>query len=280
MSSTPLLGPSRARWSQVALISAHLLVTNGVILMPPVLYSQIAAISHARPDDVAALWPACFSVANLLTALPAGLVMERLGVSRCVVVGTVGICAGTLVQPFLTSLWAFAAAQALLGMSHSLGGTISYIALCSMWFATHKATAIALTFSAFAVAGLIWPPLAAQLATHFGCRVALAVLAGVQLLIALPVAILGISDPPTSAYVDEAASASLGWQLSRSAQWLRDWRVWHLKLMSFTAMFVVFGLNNSLIIFLNRDAGLPLPTASLSWMQMRAWSSLAISSER
>ena len=59
-----------------------LLVLSGPILVPPVLYSAMAASAGVAQAHVTALLPAAYAVGSLLTSVPGSLFMERFGL-RC-----------------------------------------------------------------------------------------------------------------------------------------------------------------------------------------------------
>ena len=129
-----------------------LLVLSGPILVPPVLYSAMAASAGVAQAHVTALLPAAYAVGSLLTSVPAACFMERFGLRCSFVVGAALQAVFATAQVASEQLWQLVALQAALGACHGFAGTVGFIAFCNAWFGDRPSTAIAIQFSAFGLA--------------------------------------------------------------------------------------------------------------------------------
>ena len=129
-----------------------LLVLSGPILVPPVLYSAMAASAGVAQAHVTALLPAAYAVGSLLTSVPGSLFMERFGLRCSFVVGAALQAVFATAQVASEQLWQLVALQAALGACHGFAGTVGFIAFCNAWFGDRPSTAIAIQFSAFGLA--------------------------------------------------------------------------------------------------------------------------------
>ena len=163
-----------------------MLALSGPILVPPVLYSAMAASVGVAQAHVTALLPAAYAVGSLLTSVPGSLFMERFGLRCSFVVGVALQAVFATAQVASERLWQLVALQAALGACHGFAGTVGFIAFCNAWFGESPSTAIAINFSAFGLAGVLWTPTAALVADRFGWRWALGAVAAVQWCSALP----------------------------------------------------------------------------------------------
>ena len=135
-------------------------------------------------------------------------------------------------------------AQAALGISEGLTGKLAYVVLCNGWAPAHKGAAIGIVFTGFAVAGMLWVPLAAAITEMHGWRAALAVLAAVQWAVSLPIACLGFREPelrqpPTAKTAGSDAGARAADDAvgaRRLPWWARERGVWHIAIFSFSTM--------------------------------------------
>ena len=172
-----------------------MLALSGPILVPPVLYSAMAASAGVAQAHVTALLPAAYAVGSLLTSVPGSLFMERFGLRCSFVVGAALQAVFATAQVASEQLWQLVALQAALGACHGFAGTVGFIAFCNAWFGDRPSTAIAIQFSAFGLAGVLWTPTAALVADRYGWRWALGTVAAMQWCSALALAALLAPSP-------------------------------------------------------------------------------------
>ena len=91
-----------------------LLVLSGPILVPPVLYSAMAASAGVAQAHVTALLPAAYAVGSLLTSVPGSLFMERFGLRCSFVLGAALQAVFATAQVMSEQLWQLVALQACL----------------------------------------------------------------------------------------------------------------------------------------------------------------------
>lgn len=244
-----------------------LLTLSGPLLVPPVIYGALSDSLNIPQAHVTALVPVSYAFGSLVLTMPGSLYMERHGLHRSFVLGVVAQCLLASAQVASTRLWHFVLLQFCLGACHCFAGTVGFIAFCNAWFGEQPSTAIAINFAAFGVAGTLWTPVTAALATALSWRAALAASASAQWCVALPLAVCAMRDPPPTAPVRRpsrvAREPSLGDAADGAAWWVADGSVWLLALLSFCVLFVTYSVNNSATLFFADEADVPLGHAAL-----------------
>lgn len=98
-----------------------------------------------------------------------GMLTDRLGIVRAIMVGLLAMLVGYLGAGMATALWQFNAVHLLIG----LGGAATFGPLmteASHWFERHRGLAVAIAASGNYVAGTFWPPLVERSIAYSGWR--------------------------------------------------------------------------------------------------------------
>jgi MFS family permease len=232
-----------AQISRLAASCTLMLALSGSLLVPPVLYSAMAASAGVAQAHVTALMPAAYAVGSLTLTLPGSMFMERFGLRRSFVLGTTLQALFASIQVASVQLWQLVALQFAQGACHCFAGTVGFIAFCNAWFGEAPSTAIAVNFAAFGLAGVLWTPAAAAIAARFSWRAAIGAVAAVQWGVALPLAALCMRDPPPAAPKRRPSRVarehgSGGADEARATWWVRDASIWLLALLSFCVLYV------------------------------------------
>ena len=99
-----------------------------------------------------------------------GRLIDRYGVRIPLILGTLSLAAGYIIASTATTMWEFAAVQALLigfGSSATFGPLVADI---TRWFTKRRGVAIGIVASGNYLSGTIWPPILQQAIETFGWR--------------------------------------------------------------------------------------------------------------
>ncbi|KAL1303211.1 hypothetical protein AAFC00_006630 [Neodothiora populina] len=130
-------------------------------------YYQLNQLSEHTPFDIS--WLGSFtSFAMFLFAIPAGILMDRIGPIIPITVGSVAILLGVFMTSLCHTYWQFFLAQALL-----LGTGIGFVATPSFavvprYFKQNRALAMGVTIGGSSLGGIIWPIMLNRLLNHTG----------------------------------------------------------------------------------------------------------------
>ena len=185
----------------------------------------IAAVANAGMWAVIVIMPAVeaeFEASRALVSMPYTLTMVGFAVGNLVVgrlVDRVGITISLFGAATLTvasyglailsfDLWMLSLAHLLLGLGASVGfGPL--IADISHWFLKKRGIAVAIAASGNYLSGAIWPFLLADLLADSGWRAVYMALAGVEILVVIPLALLLRRKVPEAAHQVAAQTAQL-----------------------------------------------------------------------
>ena len=214
---------------------------SGPQFSPPVLYGAIASTFGEEQAHVTSCMPAAFAAGTFIMAMPGSLFMERFGLHRSFIVGCIGVSVCTLAQVMSTGLVSLTVLHGAIGIFRAFCGDVAFVAFCTSWFHDQTSTAIAICFAAVGAGASIWTLTAANIASQFGWRAALAVSAVVQCTVALPLAICCMRDPPPSKLARQpshvARHSSFNIDSASGLWWLTDPSVWLLLLVNVTVVF-------------------------------------------
>lgn len=144
-----------------------------------------------------------FTLATLtamLTMPLTGWLTDRLGARRPILVCTAifGALYASLV--FLTpQLWHLYAVFLVLGLVGPGTSAVPHASLISRWFTERRGLALGVAMCGTALGGVIWPKATQELLDRFGWRNAYAISGAAVLLIAVPLMMMLLKDPPATA---------------------------------------------------------------------------------
>ncbi|HEX9000519.1 MAG TPA: MFS transporter [Blastocatellia bacterium] len=144
-----------------------------------------------------------FTLATLtamLTMPLTGWLTDRLGARRPILVCTAifGALYASLV--FLTpQLWHLYAVFLVLGLVGPGTSAVPHASLISRWFTERRGLALGVAMCGTALGGVIWPKATQELLDRFGWRNTYAISGAAVLLIAVPLMMLLLKDPPATA---------------------------------------------------------------------------------
>jgi len=202
-----------------------------------------AEFGWGRGEIMLALF--CFTAAVVITVPVVGSLADRYGVRRVALttLAAFGICFGALgFTP--ASLLPFYALWFLMG---ALGGgstPVTWTRAVNAWFQSSRGLALAITLMGTGITAMFLPSLATWLIAQYGWRAAFLGIAGLPLLIALPIALWGFREPSAEeATPAQLALARSGLDLPRAA---RDYRFW---VIAFAVLCISFSVGGSITNF-------------------------------
>jgi MFS family permease len=146
-----------------------------------------------------------------LGGLLMGRFVDRLGIIKPLIFGTMMLALGYAVASQATSLWQFILAQGvLIGMLGSSASFSPLVADISLWFKRRRGIAVAICASGNYLAGTIWPPLIERGIAAFGWRHAYLLIGAAVIVLMLPIILVLRRKPPEAAISDAASEAAIG----------------------------------------------------------------------
>ena len=179
-------GPGYYGWWIVHTLGLTELVSWGII------YYGFGALLAPMQQDLGWTQPqltGAFALAMLLgglTAVPVGRILDRAGARVLMTVGSIAATLLVLAWSQVTSLWAFYLIWAGLGATMALVLYEPAFAVVTTWFTRDRARAMTVLTIWGGLASVVCVPLATALATAFGWRTAVLILAGLLGLITIP----------------------------------------------------------------------------------------------
>ena len=172
-----------------------------------------------------------FTLATLtamLTMPLTGWLTDRLGARRPILLCTTLFGLFFAALSLLTGqLWQLYGLFLLLGLVGPGTSAVPHASLITRWFTTRRGLALGVAMCGTALGGVIWPSATQKLLEQFNWRVVYAVLGGAVLLIAVPLLLAFLKEPPRAPLAQENRSNHVADGLSR-AQALRSGVLWLL----------------------------------------------------
>ncbi|HNG34681.1 MAG TPA: MFS transporter [Blastocatellia bacterium] len=198
----------RASWLVVSASSVGLFLLFGSLLVNAfgvMLTSLCDEFKWSRGDVSLG-----FTLATL-TAMPAmpltGWLTDRFGARKPILICSTVFGALYASLALLTPhLWHLFAIFLLLGLAGPGTSAIPHAGLISRWFAEGRGLALGVAMSGTALGGVIWPSMTQRLLTTFGWRNAYAVSGSAVLLIAVPLMLLFLKDPPAARSTEQTSN--------------------------------------------------------------------------
>jgi MFS family permease len=212
MSTSALFGQDvPARWLVVAAVWVTLAIAFGLYFSFPVFFvALLEEFGWSRGATAGA-----FSISSVVQGLLSpvvGMLVDRLGPRRVILIGACLLGGACLLSSQIGSLWSlYLITGVLLAAGVCAVGWVPSGALIARWFAARQGTAMGLAFSGMGMGVLVIGPLAQWLIAARGWRAAYLVLGLGTLAVLLPLIWLAVRDAPAGtalAHAVQRASAS------------------------------------------------------------------------
>ncbi|MEM9563808.1 MAG: MFS transporter [Actinomycetota bacterium] len=201
-----------------------------------------------------------------------GWALDRYGTRRIMQLGVVVMAAGMLGLSQIQELWHFFVAMGLAAVGASLSGFLSITSATVRWFERHRAKALSLSGTGFAIGGIVTPGVVWVLRT-FGWRWTAALSALIILVVALPLcSLFGPTPEDRGEFVDGIDPRDLPPDRIRAEgvsdvhftarQAIRTRAFWMISLGHGTALLVVGAVIAHLALYLTNEQGFTLQQAS------------------
>ena len=196
-----------------------------------------------------------------------GLLLDRYGARRVIMVGIVFFAAATALQGFMTaSTLVIYSIFVVRGFASSGPSPPAYAFIVSRWFDRRRGLALGIALSGVGLGTAIVPTIAAYLVGALGWRLAYAGVGVVMLILAgVPVTLL-VREPDADerAAMPHLAAATLPGMTLREAL-TRSWRFWGLAVAFFLGIIVLNGtLTQIVAMLMDRGASLQAATSVLA----------------
>ena len=114
-----------------------------------------------------------------------GLLVDRLGTRRMVIIGYLVMGAGFIFYSQIQSIWQFYAAYLAISLGSGVGGWIAFVTLINNWFSRRRALAMSIAVSGIQLGGFLVPLMAWGIENH-DFRMTSLVIGIILILVALP----------------------------------------------------------------------------------------------
>ncbi len=206
------------------------------------------------------------SVAVMALTPVVGWITDRYGVRRLIILSQLGFGLGFFViGAFTYSLWVFYIAYFFLALLGAGTIAVTFAKLITHEFVKHRGLALGLAMTGSGFCGFIVPPYAAYVVEAFGWRAGFYALGLLPLLLALPLAIKFVNDPPRARpAATVAAAASVASQAGgdiTALQALQGYRFWAMAMTFMLGSCTMTALITNFVPIL-ADAGYPATQAA------------------
>jgi MFS family permease len=238
MEAAPAASPRRHAWLLLAASFITFTVSAACMQSYTVfLVAFIEAFGWSRGETSIA-----YSVSQVIggaTSPLVGILVDRLGPARLVLIGGVLLALGLLASSFVDALWQLIL---LYGVIMTLGanclGLVVFVPMLSRRFVRNRGTAVAIVQSANGFARAFSAPLSAALIAGLGWRGAYLAQGGFMAAAVLPLAALFRGAEPTRAVVTHAASHA-SWTLRRAIRTPHFWLLFLVYVFTGLGSFLV-----------------------------------------
>lgn len=247
-------GEFRAQWP-VLLAGFVLLffVTGAPSYSLPFIFKEVARETGWTREQVTLLATMKFSF-GALSAIFFGMLLDRVGDRRGILIAAVLNAAATGCMLFVTDLWNYYLVGAAMGLTGP-GVQAGVKILLSREFTQHQGTAVGLGLTGSSLAGVLFPVIIVALLANFDWRTSLALITVGTWLIALPIFLWGTKNVKDERH--EAPTASRGaseytmWGMFRELAVTREF--WCIGLSIFLIGLVDMGIAQHQVLFLEND---------------------------
>jgi len=191
-----LLGRLHYGWVIVGLTFGTVLLSTGIRTAPPVLITPLEAeFGWDRASISLAI--SLYMLLQAATTPIQGQLIDRYGPRRVLTLSLLVVAAGILAMPWVTEAWQFVALWGgLVGVG--TGGATGVLGsiVAARWFTTNRGFVIGVLSNASSAGQLLFFPLLMAISLAAGWRAAVYTLAGLVLLVLLPLIVLLYRDAP------------------------------------------------------------------------------------
>ena len=186
---------TRASWAAAMAALAVFAVTNGSPLVMVVGLKTIAEELDV-PRSVPALASSLAWLGIGIGGIPMGWLADRIGMRWVGAIGAVSVALGMFVSTH-GGIWGIYIGHGLLiGLLGNGAFNAPLMTYTTRWFDRRRGTALALIMSGQYIAGVFWPSMFEHVISVWGWREAMLGFAAVELLVALPIALIFFAAPP------------------------------------------------------------------------------------
>ena len=239
-------------------------IVSVVFVGPPILFPEIR--KEWNLESIQTL-PEVMLLGKIITVLPAGEVIHRLGSKFCMVIALFTLAIASALYCRADSLAQLAILHGLYGTANSFGGIGPCIIHINSWFPTEQhGRAVAIFLTGFAAAGAIWPPTIAHITVHSSWQNAAAFISALFWFLGLPVATLFYRRPPSSlksSAGDTIAPDNNAAQLYQGMSWTCLPEIWLVAASGAMTLAVVQVIIQLLDLTLTEDSSIDLEFCGL-----------------
>jgi MFS family permease len=182
-----------------------------------------------------------------LFGFAAGWFIDRFGPRRLLLSGIVMVGLGVMGLSVLQSVWQFYTFYFLIALGYMCGGPLPNQVLISRWFDSARGKAMGIAYLGIGIGGMLVPQIARWLNQEAGWRTALAVLGGIIIVVAFPMAWFVQENPDgSSAEKKPEPKIPLNTILTSKSFYL-------LVIGSMCSIVAVAGISQNLKLFLSID---------------------------
>jgi len=174
-------------WVVAAVTFLSMLVIAGAVGAPGILLLPLQREFGWATSEISGALAVRLLLFGLMAPFAAALI-NRFGVRRMTLISLGLICSGLLLSLAMTQVWQlFLLWGLVVGIGTGLTALVLGATIATRWFSQRRGLVIGLLTASSATGQLVFMPLLASLAEHFGWRVAIVMLCGLLVLAALAI---------------------------------------------------------------------------------------------
>ncbi len=185
-------------WRVAAACFANLFVVVGIIYYSfPVFYAPLIEEFGWSRAEVTAGFFLSIIVVGPVFGISAGFLIDAYGSKRVLLVGLASAAAAFLGFAWMHSLLLYYVFYFMQTVGYVSAGPIPNQVLVSQWFSRMRGRAMGLAYVGIGIGGAVAPVFAQYLTRHFGWRVAMLSIAGIILLVLIPLTTILVKNRPS-----------------------------------------------------------------------------------
>ena len=253
-------GSSRFRWVILGIAWLTYFAVYSVRISVPPLSSFIVDELHLSNTEIGLLVSAA-ALGYSLFQVPAGWLIDRLGIRRMLFAGTFAAGAIILAMNFVQNLPGASVILFLGGLGCGCFPAVATKAILQWFPVKERGTAIGLHQTSITVAGIVTAILLPLLAVNFGWRFGFVAVGGFSMAAAILATIFYKDAPDTGRTRIQKEGSPTNWKLIREV--LLDRNILFVSVSCIGLMAVDYSLTTYLIIFLKDSVGLTVTVAGV-----------------
>jgi len=207
----------------------------------------------------AALWAVVYGISGFFV----GAWIQRFGIRRVMVSGTIAGAALYLAMSMITNLWHLRIIVMLSGVTVAATTLVPAQTLITLWFNKKRGRAMGFTLMGIGLGGLILPPLVAWLIQQVGWRQTYQITAAATLVLLLPPLLLVLKDKPSDIgeVPDGRSAAAADAEVTHvptgipARHAVRTATFWLLFFTYLLQLYVMSAINVNTTVFAEKQAG-------------------------